>query len=492
MKEFIVGSLLTPSILDEICRDCSKLILDEECRLRVTKSRSYLDEKVSEGKEIIYGVNTGFGSLCNTIVPSDQLEQLQYNLLMSHACGAGAEVIPEIVKRMLVLKIQSLSFGHSGIQLETIERLIYFFENDILPVVFEQGSLGASGDLAPLAHLVLPLIGMGEVYYHGEKRPAAEVLDIEKLDVLKLKAKEGLALINGTQFMMAYGSYMLSKAQTLYLATNDIAALSLQAFDSRIEPFHRLVQAVRPHAGQVYTANYISEVLEDSQYMKSIKVHVQDPYSFRCIPQVHGATYDALKYIAQVFETEMNAVTDNPLIFPEEDLVISAGNFHGQALALALDHLALVMHELGNISERRIYLLISGQRGLPAFLTKEPGLHSGFMIIQYTAASMVSINKQYCTPCSADSIVSSNGQEDHVSMGANAAVKTLKVIENLERILALELLTAAQAIDFKGVDGLGAKSKKLYNSFREEVSFVEKDCVMSPLIQKSTKFVSNY
>ncbi|MBI3232993.1 MAG: histidine ammonia-lyase [Bacteroidetes bacterium] len=489
MEHFEIGSTLTIQLLKQIVNHNTPLVLNEKTKQNILKCRGYLDNIVSKGDKIIYGVNTGFGSLCNTIVPNDQLEQLQYNLLMSHACGMGNEVKPEIVKLMLLLKIQSLSYGHSGVQLETVERLNYFYEKNILPVVYEQGSLGASGDLAPLAHLVLPLIGMGDVYYKGNKVSATEALSAEGLSPLKLKAKEGLALINGTQFMAAYGCYMLLSAHHLIDTSNDIASLSLQAFDARIDPFHHLVQDIRSHDGQVHTAQYISNTLSDSLYMKDEKVHVQDPYSFRCIPQVHGATYDAVQYITKVFEKEINSVTDNPLIFPDEDLVISGGNFHGQTLALALDHLTLALHELGNISERRLYLLISGQRGLPAFLSKEAGLNSGFMIPQYTAASMVSLNKQYCTPSSADSIVSSNGQEDHVSMGANAASKCLKVLENVERILAIELMAAAQAIDFKGTEKLASKSKQLYTTFRQHIPFIEKDCVMQPLMEKSTNFV---
>lgn len=492
MAHFEIGTILTIERLQSIVSEKISLVIPEKNKEKIENCRKYLDNIVSDGKKIIYGVNTGFGSLCNTIIPADQLEQLQYNLLMSHACGTGNEVKPEIVKLMLLLKIQSLSYGHSGVQLETINRLIYFYENDILPVVYEQGSLGASGDLSPLAHLVLPLIGMGEVNYQDKKIPSKDVLKTIGLAPLKLKAKEGLALINGTQFMAAYGCYMLIQAHKLFKAANDIAALSLQAFDGRIEPFHHLVSDIRPHNGQVFTAKYMSNILSDSECMKSKKEHVQDPYSFRCIPQVHGATYDALAYITKIFETEINAVTDNPLIFPAEDLVISGGNFHGQTLALALDHLALCMHELGNISERRLYLLISGQRGLPAFLIKEAGLNSGFMITQYTAASMVSINKQYCTPSSADSIVSSNGQEDHVSMGANAAIKTLKIIDNIAYILGIELMAAAQAVDFKAKESLSSKSKELYIQFRKQINFIEEDCMMQPLIAKSHEFIKNY
>ena len=409
----------------------------------------------------VYGIKTGFGSLCKIEISKEQLKDLQRNLVMSHACGTGDEVSEQIVKLMLLLKIQNLSYGHSGVQLDTVKLLVEFFNKGIYPVVYEQGSLGASGDLAPLAHLSLPLLGLGEVTYKGEKMPASKALFEAGLSPVDLKSKEGLALLNGTQFMGAYGVYCLLRSFRLSTLADLIGALSLDAFDGRIEPFYLPLHEIRNHKGQISTAKGIANLLESSELMNKPKNHVQDPYSFRCIPQVHGASKDAIEYVAKVFSCEMNAVTDNPTIFPYEDLIISGGNFHGQPLALALDFLAIALSELGNISERRTYQLISGKRNLPHFLVVNPGLHSGFMIPQYTAASIVNQNKQLCTPSSVDSIESSQGQEDHVSMGANAATKALKVVNNLQRILAIELFNAAQALEFRRP----AKSSPLIENF---------------------------
>ena len=410
---------------------------------------------------------------------------------MSHACGVGEEVPAEIVKLMLFLKIQSLSYGNSGVQLETVQRLIDFYNAGILPVVFVYGSLGASGDLAPLAHLSLPLLGLGEVNYKGKRLNSEEVLNIHGWKPVDLKSKEGLALLNGTQFMSAYGVYLCLKAFKLSQLSDIIGSLSLDVFDGRLEPFHELIQLIRPYEGQIKTAKRIRAILEGSELINRPKVHVQDPYSFRCIPQVHGASKDSINYVAYVFQREINSVTDNPTIFPDEDLIISAGNFHGQPLALALDNLAIALSELGNISERRTYQLVSGNRNLPPFLAANPGLNSGFMIPQYTAASMVSHNKQLSTPSSVDSIESSQGQEDHVSMGANAAVKAYKVMENLERILAIELYSAAQALDFRRPAKSSAYLEKLFAEYRQRVKFIENDIVMYYDINKTVGFLKD-
>ena len=422
----ITTEILDLDTISEIIRNNKKLILSEEAVGNIVRCREYLDKKMASQEAPIYGINTGFGSLCNVVIPDSELEQLQTNLVMSHACGTGDEVPQDVVKLMLLLKIQAVAYGKSAVQLVTVERLVDFFNNDILPVVYQQGSLGASGDLAPLAHLSLPLLGMGEVYYKGVRQPASEVLSELDLKPVQLKSKEGLALLNGTQFMSAYGVWCLLKAKNLSTAADIIAAVSLEAFDGRIDPFKPHIHAIRPHKGQIDTANNIRKLLIGSELIERKKEHVQDPYSFRCIPQVHGASKDTFEYVGNVILTEINSVTDNPTVFPEEDEIISGGNFHGQPLALVLDFLAIALAELGNISERRIYQLISGLRGLPPFLVAEPGLNSGFMIPQYTAASIVSQNKQLCSPASVDSIVSSNGQEDHVSMGANAATKMLQ------------------------------------------------------------------
>ncbi|MDX5435676.1 MAG: histidine ammonia-lyase, partial [Pontibacter sp.] len=441
---YISSDHLSLETIESIINEKYTLALSEDAEQRITSCYNYLQQKIKDSDRSIYGINTGFGSLYSKKISPADLEQLQSNLVMSHACGTGPEVPAGVVKLMLLLKIQSLAYGHSGVQLQTVKRLIDFYNRDIYPVVYQQGSLGASGDLAPLAHLCLPLIGMGEVHYQGYKLASEHVLEMFSWEPIALKAKEGLALLNGTQFMAAYGVYVLLMAKRLSRQADLIGALSLDAFDGRIEPFNELIHLIRPHKGQLETAARFRELLDGSELITREKQHVQDPYSFRCIPQVHGASKDAIAYAEQVFLTEINAVTDNPNIFPDADEIISGGNFHGQPLALALDFLAIALAELGSISERRTYQLISGQRGLPAFLVAEPGLNSGFMISQYTAASIVSQSKQLCTPASVDSIPSSHNQEDHVSMGANAATKLYKVVHNLERILAIELMNATQ------------------------------------------------
>jgi histidine ammonia-lyase len=463
---------------EEIIAVGTKIVLSDDVVNRIRVCRDYLDRRMEKKGEIIYGINTGFGSLYNKVISDENLGLLQKNLVMSHACGTGDEVPEEITRLMLLLKIQSLSYGHSGVQVETVQRLADLYNNDILPVVYTYGSLGASGDLAPLAHMSLPLLGMGEVNVKGERKMASEVMKQMGWEPIDLKSKEGLALLNGTQFMSAYGVYLCMRVFKLSSLADIISALSLEAFDGRIEPFHELIQQIRPHQGQLVTARRIRWLLDGSELINRPKAHVQDPYSFRCIPQVHGASKDSINYVAYVFRNEINAVTDNPTIFPDEDLIISAGNFHGQPLALALDNLAIAMSEMGNISERRTYQLVGGARGLPPFLVANPGLNSGFMIPQYTAASMVSHNKQLCTPSSVDSIESSQGQEDHVSMGANAATKAYQVMLNLERILAIELYNAAQAMEFRRPARTSPFMEEFMKEYRKRVSFVDDDKVM--------------
>lgn len=488
---YISSEILSLEILKDIITQDKKLALSEEARVNIEKCRTYLDEKMKEHSEPIYGINTGFGSLYNVKISNDNLAKLQENLVKSHACGTGEEVPLAIVKIMLLLKIQSLSYGNSGVQLQTVERLIEFYNNDILPVVYTQGSLGASGDLAPLAHLSLPLLGEGEVYADGFRQPANKVLSKMGWEPVVLKSKEGLALLNGTQFMAAYGVHILIKSIKLSYLSDVIGAVSLEGFDGRIEPFNELIHLIRPHKGQIVTAKRMNEILEGSEIIAQHKKHVQDPYSFRCIPQVHGASKDAIDYVKKVFRTEINSVTDNPNIFIDSDEIISGGNFHGQPLALALDFLAIALAELGSISERRTYQLISGLRGLPPFLVSNPGLNSGFMIPQYTAASIVSQNKQLATPASVDSIVSSNGQEDHVSMGANAATKALKVIDNLERILAIELMNASQAIEFRRPLKSSEFVESFIKSYREEVPLVEEDRILHYDIENTIAFIQH-
>ncbi len=483
---------ITLETINDIVSNNKKIELSNESIELVNKCRTYLDNKLATNDKPIYGINTGFGALCNTEIKASDLEKLQRNLVMSHACGLGEEVPQEIVKLMIFLKIQGLSYGHSGIQLATLQRLVDFYNNDIFPVVYQQGSLGASGDLAPLAHLSLPLIGLGEVNYQGKKITGAEINKLFSWEPIKLQSKEGLALLNGTQFMSAYGIHSLVRLKKLSTLTDVITAISIDAYDGRIEPFNELVHKVRPHDGQFITARNIKKVLEGSQIIAQEKTHVQDPYSFRCSPQVHGACKDAITHTQSIFEKEINSVTDNPTIFPNEDEIISAGNFHGQPLAMSLDYLGIAIAELGSISERRTYKLISGQRNLPPFLVANPGLNSGFMIPQYAAASVVSQNKQLATPCSVDTIDSSNGQEDHVSMGANAATKVYRMIDNLEKILGIELMNATQGLEFRKPLKLSPFISEIINEYRQTVPFVNDDVEMHPLINKSIKFVQQY
>ncbi|ARV07877.1 histidine ammonia-lyase [Polaribacter sp. SA4-10] len=476
--------------IQEIISSDIKLALSETAIQKIEKCRAYLDEKTKSISKPIYGINTGFGALYNVKIDGHNLQKLQENLVMSHACGTGDEVPNEIVKLMILFKIQALSYGHSGVQLATVNRLLDFYNNDILPVIYTQGSLGASGDLSPLAHLSLPLIGLGEVFYKGKKIASEKLLEIFSWEKINLQSKEGLALLNGTQFMSAYGIFNLLKAHKLSYLSDLIGSISLEGFDGRIEPFNELIHFARPHNGQIKTAQRIKGFLKESTLISQEKQHVQDPYSFRCMPQVHGASKDTIRFVTTTFLTEINSVTDNPNIFVEEDEIISGGNFHGQPLALGLDFLAIALSELGNISERRTYQLVSGHRHLPPFLVSNPGLNSGFMIPQYTAASIVSQNKQYATPASVDSIESSNGQEDHVSMGANAATKCKKIVDNLQTILAIELFTASQALSF----GNGKTSpflESIITMFRKEVTIVEEDRVMHHDLVNASKFITS-
>lgn len=483
---------LTLETINVIVSENLTLELSEEATALVVKCRAYLDEKLGRHDKPIYGINTGFGSLCNTEISDNDLEKLQRNLVMSHACGMGGEVPKQVVKLMLLLKIQGLSYGHSGVQLITIQRLIDFYNSGVYPVIYEQGSLGASGDLAPLAHLSLPLLGLGEVNYQGEKLSGAAINKKMGWDEIHLQSKEGLALLNGTQFMSAYGIHSLLRAKKLSTLTDLITAVSIDAYDGRISPFNDLVHKVRPHNGQFITAKNIKKALAGSEIITQEKAHVQDPYSFRCSPQVHGASKDAIAHIQKTFETEINSVTDNPTIFPDEDEVISAGNFHGQPLAITLDFLGIAVAELGSISERRTYKLIGGERGLPAFLVAHPGLNSGFMIPQYAQASVVSQNKQLAAPCSVDTIDSSNGQEDHVSMGANAATKVYRMVDNLEKIMGVELLNAAQGLEFRKPLKSSDMIMEFIAEYRKTVDFVEDDVEMHPLMEKSIQFVKEF
>ncbi len=487
------NSLTQPeATLKDICSlffSGKPLALDSEARERIIHCREYLDKKIAASSDPVYGINTGFGSLYDQHISKENLGQLQENLVKSHACGAGDEVPQEIVRLMILLKIRSLCYGNSGVQLAIVERLIEFYNEGVTPVVFEMGSLGASGDLAPLAHVALPIIGLGSVYYKGEKITAQAYYQKTGKSPLVFQAKEGLALLNGTQMMGAYGVWCLYHGYRILKAANIISTLSLDVFDGRKEPFQPEVHKIRPQKGQSAVAAQILALLEGSKMITAPKTHVQDPYSFRCVPQVHGASMDALDFVKETFTAEINSVTDNPNVFPDEDLIISAGNFHGQPLALGLDFLAIALSELGSISERRTYLLISGARNLPRYLVANPGINSGLMIPQFTAAAMASQNKQLSVPASTDSIPSSNGQEDHVSMGANAALKARRVVLNLYSILAIELLTASQALEFRRPLRSSKALEEMAGNFKALVPFMEEDRVLHDDIRKAEEFV---
>ncbi|MDE5972435.1 MAG: histidine ammonia-lyase [Muribaculaceae bacterium] len=480
---------LTITRVGQIIDEHYQIALSDESVERIERCRRWLDEKIASDPTPVYGITTGFGSLCNISIGSDDLSALQENLVKSHACGCGDPVDPYIVKIMLLTKVMSLSFGNSGVQVATVNRLIDFFNHDVIPVVYQQGSLGASGDLAPLANMCLPLLGLGLVHYKGAIRPAAEVLAEFGWEPISLTSKEGLALLNGTQFMSSHAVYAILRTRRLVALADKIGAMSLDAFDGRIDPFGDEVNAVRPHPGQLATARAVRAHLEGSELIVRHKDHVQDPYSFRCMPQVHGAVKDTLAYVSSVIETEINSPTDNPTIFPDQGLVVSAGNFHGEPIALPMDFLCLAVSELASISERRIFRLISGSRGLPSFLVANPGLNSGFMIPQYAAASIVNQSKGLCWPTSCDTIPSSQGQEDHVSMGSNSATKLCRVVDNTERVLAIELMNCAQALDFRRPAKSSPELEQWHAAYRQVVPFIENDTVMSPLIEESVRFL---
>lgn len=467
------------------------LELATEATQSIIACRKYLERRMADSDQLLYGINTGFGSLCNIRISDDETEQLQHNLVKSHACGMGEEAPVEMVRAMLFLKIRNMAYGHSGVRLELVQRLIDMYNADVIPVVYQQGSLGASGDLAPLAHLSLPLIGLGEVWYQGRKRPAEEVLAELGMAPLRLQSKEGLALLNGTQFSTAYALWAVNKAQQLFATANMCAALSADAFQCRLSPYDQKLHIVRAYDGQIRTAAAIRHWLAGSEIAAQEKAHVQDPYAFRCVPQVHGASWEAIEHVRHLVQTEINSVTDNPMIFPDADEILSGGNFHAQPMALALDYLAIAVSELGAISERRTYQLISGARGLPPFLTPLPGLHSGLMIPQYTAASIASQNKQLCTPASADSIVSSNGQEDHVSMAANAATKAWRVLNNVQSILAIEWMTAAQALYLRQPAQSSPALEKQVEAYRKLVPPLREDRVLSDDMQATVQFLAD-
>jgi histidine ammonia-lyase len=493
MKPFIIDKKeLTAAQIYLESLSQNKIELAIEVYDEVQKNRAYLESKISQPEAVVYGINTGFGSLCDIQISEENLEQLQENLVISHACGMG-EMVPEKICRFIhLLKIINLSHGRSGVRVELLNKLIELYNAGLTPVIYEMGSLGASGDLAPLAHLSLPLLGLGKVYFEGDIADSMYALDQKGISSIVLKSKEGLALLNGTQFSLAYASIIVSEAESLFNIANKIAALSMDAYVCDISPFDHLLHDIRPHKGQQTTAAQIFSMLEKSGIRNVKKLSVQDPYSFRCVPQVHGASFHAIIHAKEIVNTEANSVTDNPNVFHNEDKILSGGNFHAQPLALILDYLSIALAELGSISERRVYQLINGDRGLPLFLTKHAGLNSGFMIAQYTAASIVSQNKQYCTPASVDSIVSSKGQEDHVSMAANAATKAYRVLKNLKSILAIELMTAAQAFEFRRPTKSSDVLENMFSEVRKVIPFLEEDRILHDDLMKAEKLIQKW
>ena len=493
MNPYIInGDQIEVSELYNLIKEAKTVALGQDVYQKIVSNRQYLESRVSDPDSVIYGINTGFGSLCNIQISNENLEKLQENLLLSHACCMGYLVPEYLCKLIHLLKIFNLSHGCSGVRVELVQKLIDLYNAGITPVIYQQGSLGASGDLAPLAHLSLPLLGVGRVYLNGEMTDSKSALDLKNITPIVLKSKEGLALLNGTQFSLAYASVIVAEAKSIFHLANKIAALSMDAYVCDISPFDHLLHDIRPHKGQLITAAQIHKLLSDSDVRNIEKLSVQDPYSFRCVPQVHGASYQAIAHAEEIINTEINSVTDNPNVFHEVDKILSGGNFHAQPLALVLDYLAIAMAELGSISERRVYQLINGDRGLPAFLTKYPGLDSGFMIAQYTAASIVSQNKQYCTPASVDSIVSSMGQEDHVSMAANAATKAYKVLQNLKSLLGIELLTAGQAFEFRRPVKSSESLEEMYAELRSQVPFLEEDRLMHDDLKTAENLVKKW
>lgn len=444
-------------------------------------------------KKVVYGINTGFGTLCTTLINEEDTEQLQYNLLKSHSVGVGDPVEPEIAKLMMIFKVHALAKGYSGIALKTLERIMWHIDHDVIPVVPSQGSVGASGDLAPLSHLFLPLIGLGDVMYDGLTYPAEEILKVFNLDPIDLGPKEGLALINGTQFMLAHATLITERLKNCLDHADIIAAMNLEAIMGSFKSFDEALHELRPYEGNKYVAQRIRTLLKDSEIEKSHEscMRVQDPYSLRCIPQVHGASRNAWLHLKDLTETEMNSVTDNPIIFSEEK-TITGGHFHGQPIALPMDYAGLAAAELGNISDRRIYLsLIESIPGLPKLLMKTTGLNSGFMILQYTSAALVSENKSLCYPASADSIPTSLGQEDHVSMGSISGRKTLRILENLEKILAIELLTASQGFEFRRPLKSGFLMDHCHDYIRSKIEFAESDRLFYPDINKALEIIQS-
>ena len=492
LKKFSYGKdKLTFELSMEILYGSLDCQIEKEVLQKINNSRENVESILKSG-DTIYGVNTGIGKLCSTIISNEDSSLLQENLLKSHAVGVGISVPLEISKLMLILKVHSLCKGFSGIRIDVIERICWHIEKDIIPVVPSQGSVGASGDLAPLAHLFLPLIGEGEVLYKGKQFKTKRVLDQEKKPPLKLKEKEGLALINGTQFISAFTCFALDKFKNCLINADIISAFTIETTKSSIKPFSKKIQNLRPYNGSSIVINRINELLLDSQILQSHQDcdKVQDPYSIRCVPQVHGASWDAYLHLKNSLEIELNSVTDNPIIIGQKE-VISGGNFHGQPIAMPIDYNILAASEIGNISDRRIFLLLEGNDLVPRLLIKKTGVNSGFMILQYTSAALTSENKNLCFPASADSITTSLGQEDHVSMGSIGAVKFLKVLENLEKILAIELICSSQAMDFLKPLKSSDKINKCHDYIRSKIDHCKKDKIFSKDIESAIRIIKS-
>ena len=473
-----------------LAQGLEKGILTTEVRSRVQKSRDVVEQIVHK-KKIVYGINTGFGPLCTTLIGEEDTKKLQYNLLMSHSVGVGNLIDKGIAKLMMILKVHALCKGYSGIAVETVERIIWHIENEVIPCVPEQGSVGASGDLAPLSHLFLPLIGMGKVWFHNEIKSMSEVLELLGMQPVDLGPKEGLALINGTQFMSAHAIILLEKFQNCLDHADIIAAIDHEAMMGSVKCFDEELHSLRPYSGSVYVAKRMRALLHHSQIVTSHKNchRVQDPYSLRCIPQVHGASRNAWLHLKETMLIEINSVTDNPIIF-SEDNTISGGHFHGQPIAMPIDYAGLAAAELGNIADRRVYLsMMESVPGLPKLLMSRTGLNSGFMILQYSTAALVSENKTQCFPASADSIPTSLGQEDHVSMGSIGVRKSLRIVENLEKILAIEMFTAAQGFDFRRPLKSGILIEEAHKLIREQISFADTDRIFSDDIEKAIDLI---
>ncbi|HUQ66147.1 MAG TPA: histidine ammonia-lyase [Flavitalea sp.] len=483
---------LTSGTALAIARGNIKGVLSAESISRVNQSQQHVQEIISSRKTV-YGINTGFGILANTSISDEDTRLLQYKILQSHSVGVGDPVAAEISKLMLITKVHALAQGHSGVQLSTLERIIWHIDNNVLPVVPEKGSVGASGDLAPLAHLFLPLVGLGEVYYNGQRKQSMEVLKKESLSPIALGPKEGLALINGTQFILSFAVKAVQRLHNCLDAADIIGAMSLEALTGTQTPFNARLHDLRPFSGNKLVAQRLRLILKNSDIMQS---HidcgrVQDPYSLRCMPQVHGASRNAWLHLKQLTTIELNAVTDNPVIFSADD-TISGGNFHGQPLALPLDYASIAAAEIGNIADRRCYLLLEGKWGLPMLLMNDVGLNSGFMIPQYTTAALVTENKTLCFPASVDSIPTSLGQEDHVSMGSISGRKLNKIIDNLEYILGIELLSACQAIEFRRPLKSSEVLEFAHDFVRNHVSFAQEDRIFADDIEKITRLISDF